>query len=75
MDTPADSGTPSSATLSADGKTLTVIANVTAVVSATDTFAPVNSLVSAWDTSASIPASDVDPDVTDLEIPVTPPAP
>jgi len=75
LDTPADSGTPSSATLSADGKTLTVIANVTAVVSATDTFAPVNSLVSAWDTSASIPASDVDPDVTDLEIPVTPPAP
>ena len=72
LDTPADAGTPSGATLSADGKTLVVTANVTAAVSATDTFGPVNSLVSAWDSSAVIPASSADPAVTDLEIPVTP---
>jgi hypothetical protein len=72
LDTPADAGTPSGATLSADGKTLVVTANVTAAVTATDTFGPVNNLVSAWDTSASILASSADPAVTDLEIPVTP---
>lgn len=72
LDTPADAGTPSGATLSADGKTLVVTANVTAAVSATDTFGPANNLVSAWDSSAVIQASSADPDVTDLEIPVTP---
>jgi hypothetical protein len=72
LDVPADAGTPSGATLSVDGKTLVVTANVTAAVTATDTFGPVNNLVSAWDTSASILASSADPAVTDLEIPVTP---
>lgn len=72
LDTPADAGTPSGATLSTDGKTLVVTANVTAAVSATDTFGPANNLTSAWDSSASILASSADPDVTDLEIPVTP---
>ncbi|NRB37931.1 MAG: hypothetical protein HRU20_05610 [Pseudomonadales bacterium] len=70
--------TASGATLSTDGKVLTVTVNVVAAVPvvvapATNTFGPVNNLASAWDSSAqAIPASDVDPDVTDLEIPVTP---
>jgi hypothetical protein len=72
LDVPADNGTPSGATLTADGKTLVVTANVTAAVTAIDTFGPVNNLVSAWDTSASIPASSAVSGVTDLEIPVTP---
>jgi len=72
LDEPADSGTPSGATLSADGMTLVVTANVTAAVTATDTFGPVNDLVSAWDSSATIQSSSADPAVTDLEIPVTP---
>ena len=70
-DTPT-AGDPSKATLTDDGKTLTVIANVTAAVTATDTFGPVNNLASAWDSSAVIQASSAVSGVADLEIPVTP---
>lgn len=70
-------GAPSGATLSANGKQLTVNVNVVdpipaVVAPATNTFGPVSGLVSAWDSSAVILNSSADPAVTDLEIPVTP---